>query len=196
MIFQSTSTSTEPQLTSVSSRLWLATTSVGQCSSSLGGSVTRTSPCAETLNQEAKRKWLLSPRGHWSPGIKTLIPLFSSHLVVTRPSHQTDQVTSRMSVLVRGCGGPTGSAGVHSRGQVSKVPGRGYRSDGGGGRETNAAVNILHWKRPQRDGKVHLKHIVGQSPTAFLHRADNSVSASYSSLRALNVGLIESLRIN
>lgn len=95
-----------------------------------------------------------------------------------------------MSVLVRGCGGPAGPAGVHTRGQVSKVPGHGYRSDGGGGRETNAAVNILHWKRPQRDGKVHLKHIVGQSPTTILHRADNGVSASYIRLRALNVGLI------
>lgn len=61
VIFQSTSTSTEPQLKSLSLRLWLATTSVGQRSSSLGGSVTRTSPCAETLNNEAKRKWLLSP---------------------------------------------------------------------------------------------------------------------------------------
>lgn len=76
-----------------------------------------------------------------------------------------------MSVLVSG-GGHASSAGVHPGRQVSEVPGHGYRRDGGGRRETDAAVNILQWKRPHRDGKVHLKHIVGQSPTAFLHRAD------------------------
>lgn len=48
VIFQSTSTPTAPQLTSVSSRLLLATARGGQCSSSLGGSVTVTSPRVET----------------------------------------------------------------------------------------------------------------------------------------------------
>lgn len=48
VIFQSTSTPTAPQLTSVNSRLLLATARDGQRSSSLGGSVTVTSPRAET----------------------------------------------------------------------------------------------------------------------------------------------------
>lgn len=48
VIFQSTSTPRAPQLTSVNSRLLLATARVGQRTSSLGGSVTITSPRADT----------------------------------------------------------------------------------------------------------------------------------------------------
>lgn len=98
-------------------------------------------------------------------------PFRSSHLGVSAPSHQRDQVTSWKAILV-GRAGRACSAGVHPRGQVSKVPGHGYRGDGGGGGETDAAVDVLQRKRPQKDGKVHLEHVVSQRPTAFLRRAD------------------------
>lgn len=65
VIFQSTSTPTAPQLTSVNSRLLLATARVGQRSSSLGGTVTVTSPRAETwklVNIKAKYYAMLKTR--------------------------------------------------------------------------------------------------------------------------------------
>lgn len=127
----------------------------------------------------------LSMRRHLKPSIKPLIqvrkkkrrlffhpPSYCTnefpHLVVSSPGHQTDCITSRKSIFVSRCG-DTGSCSVDPRRKVTKVPGQSDRSDRGGGRETDAAVNALQWERLQRHREVHHEHILSQSPPTFLY---------------------------
>lgn len=172
VIFQSTSTPTAPQLTSVSSMLLLATARGGQCSSSLGGSVTVTSPRVETWKHANTKRNITC---HYEKGVLIILChtsqnyflSFLSHLVVSSPGHQTDRITSRKSIFVSCCG-YTCSCSVDSGWKVTKVPGQCHRSDRGGGIETDAVVNTLQWERLQWDREVHREHIVSQSPPTFL----------------------------